>query len=243
MILTLDVGNTNIHFGLYKNNRLTKTGKISLLKSLAEKKFLKDVPGQCSIEGVAIASVVPSLNPKFARYFKKEMRIDPLFVTPKLKMPVKIAYPSIGADRIANINAGFLRYHCNLLIFSFGTAVTGDVVSKNGLHSGGVILPGLETQLWSLHQRTALIKQIALKPPTRYIGRNTSECVQSGIFNGMIFCIQGFIKKIATDRRNRYRVIATGGWGGKMAQFISEIDTYDQDLTLYGILKLYKYNE
>jgi len=241
MILILDIGNTNIHMGLYHNETMVRVDKWAT-KNGFDKKFFRDLLCNKDIEGVGIASVIPALNQRLNNYLEKNFGIKPLFVCSTLKMPVKIGYKNLGADRIANIVAGFIRYHQDLMVFAFGTAITGDVVSKNGIHLGGLILPGLETQLWSLNQRTALIKNNPIEVPAKLFGKNTNECVQSGIVNGTKFSIQGLIREIKKRTKKNYKIIATGGGGKKMAHLIPEINKYDRDLTLYGILRLYYYN-
>ncbi|MEO0184446.1 MAG: type III pantothenate kinase [candidate division WOR-3 bacterium] len=241
MILTLDVGNTNIHIGVYQNERLIKA-ELMETKKYFDRNLLRRLFNQYNIEGVGIASVVPTLNQRLRECIEKVYDIKPIFISSGLKLPVKIAYKQLGADRIANVCAGFFRYHTDLIIFSFGTAVTGDVISKKGVHLGGIIMPGIKTQIWSLSKKTVLVKHTSLSAKINYLGKNTRECVQSGVFYGIVFSIQGFIKKVEKDIRTKYQIIATGGWGRKMAKAIPRINKYDQDLTLYGILKLYHYN-
>lgn len=240
MILVLDIGNTNIHTGIYKSDRLIKTENWITSNGI-EKRILK-ILSRKKIEGIGIASVVPELNQKLKIFFEKKFRIKPLFISAKIKMPVEIAYKDLGADRIANIVGAYVRYSCNFMVFSFGTAITGDAVLKSGVHLGGLIMPGMETQLWSLNEKTALIKNITLTVPKNLLGRNTNDCVRSGIFNGTRLAIQEFIREVCRTSKNDFKIIATGGWGKKMFHYIPQIDRYDRDLTLYGILKLYYYN-
>ncbi len=241
MILTIDIGNTNIHIGLYYQEKMVMNKKYARKYGI-DKKFFQNLYRTKNIEGVGIASVVPILGNKLTSYFKKSFGIEPIVVCSTLKMPVKIAYKNLGADRIANIVGGFTRYHRNLIILSFGTAITCDVILKNAIHLGGIILPGLKTQLWSLKQRTALLKNIHLEQPTSILGKNTNECIRSGIINGIKFGIQGFIQKIKRTTGKHYKIIATGGDVKKISGLIPEIDTYDHDLIHYGILNLYYYN-
>lgn len=241
MILTIDIGNTNIHIGLYHQEKMFLNKKYATKYGI-DKKFFRKLCRTKNIEGIGIASVVPTLGNKLIRYFKKDFGIEPLVICSALKMPVKIAYKNLGADRIANIVGGFSRYHRNLIILSLGTAITCDVILKNAIHLGGIILPGLETQLWSLKQRTALLKNIQLEPPSSLLGKNTNECIRSGIINGTKFGIQGFIQKIKKTTGKHYKIIATGGDAKKFSGVIPEIDIYDQDLIHYGILNLYYYN-
>ncbi len=240
MILILDIGNTNIHIGYYKNEKLIQTQ--TLPKAGMNKKLLKGLLYKKSIEGVGVASVVPSLDQKIYRFFSRDFSINVFFINAKIKMPVKIAYNNLGADRIANINGAYIRYKGDLIIFSFGTAVTGDVILKNGIHRGGLIIPGLQTQMWSLKQKTALIKNVHLKKSTPLLGKNTNDCVQTGIINGIKFSIEGFIAKIKKVYKRDFLVIATGGWAKRLCFLVPEIDKCDHHLTLYGIYQLYKQN-
>lgn len=242
MILTIDIGNTNIHIGLHHQEKMFLNNKYATKYGI-DKRFFSNLCRTKNIEGIGIASVVPTLGKKMTRYFKKDFGIKPLVVCSALKMPVKIAYKNLGADRIANIVGGFIRYHSNLIILSFGTAITCDVILKDATHLGGIILPGLETQLWSLKQRTALLKNIQLESSNSILlGKNTNECIRSGIINGTKFGIQGFIQRIKKTTGKHYKIIATGGDAKKLSGIIPEIDIYDQDLIHYGILNLYYYN-
>jgi len=240
MILIFDIGNTNIHIGYYENGRLIQKQNLPTAEGM-DKKLLKELLYKKSIEGVGVASVVPSLEQKLYR-FCKDHSINTFFVSTRIKMPVKIAYNNLGADRIANINGAYIRYRDDLIIFSFGTAVTGDVILKSGIHRGGLIIPGVQTQLWSLKQKTALIKGIRLKKLIPLLGKNTNDCVLAGIINGIKFSIEGFIAKIKKVYKRDFLVIATGGWAKRLCPLVSGIDRCDLHLTLYGIYQLYKQN-
>ncbi|MCX7994229.1 MAG: type III pantothenate kinase [candidate division WOR-3 bacterium] len=241
MILTFDIGNTNIHIGFYQDDQLIGTKKWCLRNGL-NKKVLNGLCGRKRVEGAAIASVVPELSHILGKYLKEKFALKPFFVNATVKMPVKIAYNTLGADRIANINGGYLRYGGDLIIFSFGTAITGDVVSKEGFHLGGIILPGPETQLWSLNQRTALVKNVSLNGPIKLLGKSTVECVRTGILNSTKFSIERFVKEIKKNYKRDYRIIITGGWAKRFSKLITGIDWFDEYLTIYGIYELYKKN-
>ncbi len=241
MILIFDIGNTNIHIGYYRDDKLIQTKKWRTANGL-NNKLLKNLIFKKSIEGVGVASVVPLLNQKLSGFFLNNYFIKPFLVSAKIKMPVKIAYKNLGADRIANINGAYIRYKCDLIIFSFGTAITGDVVLKNGVHKGGLIMPGVETQLWSLKKKTALIKNVHLEKCLSLLGKSTNGCVQSGIINGIKFSVEGFISRIKKLYKRNFQVIATGGWASRLCQIISGIDNCDNYLTIYGIHQLYKQN-
>lgn len=241
MILTIDIGNTNIHIGFYHNEKMVVYKKWATENGIDKKNFRALLDNK-NIEGIGIASVVPVLSSQLILYLEKNLGMKPVVVCPTIKIPVKIAYRNLGADRIANVVGGFMRYRNNLIIISFGTAITCDVVTKEAIHLGGVIIPGIKTQLWGLKQRTALLKNVQLKPPIKILGKNTNECICSGIINGTRFSIQGFIREIKKIIGSNYKIIATGGGGKKIIDYLSEIDSFDEDLTHYGILKLYYNN-
>lgn len=241
MILTFDIGNTNIHVGYYKNEKLIQTRNWRTENGF-NNKMLKYLTDNKPIEGVSIASVVPSLNQKLYRFFLNKYHIKVFFVNAKIKMPVKIAYDNIGSDRVANINGAYIRYKSDLIIFSFGTAVTGDVVLKHGMHMGGLIIPGIDTQIWSLKQKTALLKNIHLQKSPPLLGKSTNSCIQTGIINGIKFSVEGFITEIKKIYKRDFKVIATGGWAKRFCSLISEIDRCDNDLTFFGIYQLYRQN-
>ncbi len=241
MILALDIGNTNIHAGLYQNERLTEL-IILPTKNAVKSKFLTPIFRNRNIEGVGIASVVPILDQRIIGYINNHYGVKTILVNSSLKMPVRMAYKNLGADRIANIVAGFYRYQHDIIIFAFGTATVYDVVLKTGIHLGGAIFPGIDTQLRSLNEQTAQIKTFTLKTSSRLLGKNTDECIQTGIFNSTKFAVQGFIRATMRLRKHKYKTIATGGWGKIMSRLVPEISRYDSDLTLYGILKLFCYN-
>ncbi|MEO0095101.1 MAG: type III pantothenate kinase [candidate division WOR-3 bacterium] len=241
MILVFDIGNSNIHIGLYDKGKLRKI-KICPRKDGLPENFLKKSFIKKNIKGAGIASVVPEMNYELSRFLKKNFAINPFFVNYKIRMPVIIAYKNLGADRIANINGAYIRYKSDLIVFSIGTAITGDVVSKTGIHYGGLIMPGFETQLWSLRQKTALIKKVALGNSAPLLGKNTNECVLSGIINGIKFSVEGFIAKTRRIYKKDFLIIATGGNADKFCQLMPGIDKCDTDLTIYGIYQLYRQN-
>ncbi|MEO0136520.1 MAG: type III pantothenate kinase [candidate division WOR-3 bacterium] len=241
MICTFDIGNTNVHIGLYQNGCLVYTQRWRTQQGF-ERKIIGRLLAKREIEGVAIASVVPNVSKMLTQYLRSRFGIKPFFINARIKMPVKIAYGNLGPDRIAAINGGYLRYHDNIIIFSLGTAITGDVVTEEGIHCGGIILPGPDTQLWSLTQKTALISKISLNGRFNLLGKNTTGCVRSGILNSTKFTIERFIEEIKNNYKKQYRTIITGGWAPRFAHLITGIDRVDEDLILYGIFQLYQKN-
>lgn len=251
MVVAIDLGNTYIHIGLYRGENLTGFAKMphagKINKITIEKFFAKLGLWENSkiIEGAAIASVVPVLTSKLTEYFKEKFIVSPIIVSSAVDCRLKFGYykpKTLGPDRIANAVGGLARYKSNLIIIDFGTATTFDVVLKDNNYLGGMIIPGIETGLWALTEKTALLSKMPFKKPSRVIGRSTKECLQSGIFNGTVVMVQGLIHKIKKEIKKKFLCIATGGWGNVMASQIPEIDHFDPDLCLFGVLKIYYYN-
>lgn len=142
----------------------------------------------------------------------------------------------------SDLSVVLARYKRNLIIVDFGTATTLDIILKNGNYLGGIIFPGIETLMDVLISRTVLLKEVSIKKPAHIIGTSTEECIQSGIFNGTVAMISGFIREIRKEYRKKFLCVATGGWGKIVSSQIKEIKHFDPDLCLFGILKIYYYN-
>lgn len=244
MVGVIDIGNTNIHFGLYEDEALIKKLEISVTEKSVEDRIEKIFDAK-KLEGVAIASVVPHFIPRFKNYFKKKLNIIPLIVSPKVNCHLTFKYynpETLGADRIANVVGGLARYKGNLIVIDFGTATTLDVVLKDGTYRGGMIMPGVGISLEVLSERTALLSKVQLEKPKDIIGKSTEECIQSGVFHGTIAMVNGLIRQIKKADGKNFLCISTGGWGNVMSSHIEEIKEFDPDLSLFGILKIYYYN-
>ncbi len=242
-MIALDIGNTNTRFGLYRKGRFERIIRIPTRDGLKRKLLMEII--EKDPQGVAIASVVPELNSEYLKFFQKNFHIKPLVISGMIKSPVKFYYKNIknlGADRIANVTGGYLRFRRDLIIISFGTATVCDVVLKDGNYLGGMIAPGVETSLRALTSWTGLLKDVQLKITRKVLGLSTGECISSGILNGTKFMIQGFINAIKKETKRDFFCLATGGLGLLMKRQIPEISRYVSDLTLYGIVKLYYYN-
>jgi len=197
------------------------------------------------IEGAAIASVVPSLNDTFKNIFETTIHRKPLFIHNRLKMNIKLAtdHPSeVGADRIVNACAAYSLFAKKSIVIDFGTATTFDCVSDRGEYIGGAICPGPKLAAKSLADHTAKLPYVGLKAPRQAIGKNTVECIQSGLFFGYIGLIREINKRIQAEMGKGVVVIATGGDSNLMAPFLPEIDKIVPDLTLKGIKIVWEQN-
>lgn len=254
MLLTIDIGNTSIHFGLFNKNRLkgewritTAPHKTSDEYGMTIKEFLRigrlDVR---SIKGVALCSVVPILTAAFCEAAEKYFHCKPLVVNSKTKTGLKILYDpprDVGADRIANAVAVQERYDESVIIVDFGTATTFDVVSKRGEYVGGIITPGVMISVESLFARAAKLPVVELSRPKHIIGRDTVSSIQSGVIYGYASMVDGIVQRIHRELGQRIRVIATGGIADTISRHCKTIEEMRPFLTLEGLNILYRMNK
>jgi type III pantothenate kinase len=244
MITVIDIGNTNIHVGLYAKQKLRKKLVYPTRKGVREPAFIETVRGNVPT-AVAIASVVPRMTKRFASFFKKHFGMSVFRVSSRVETHLSYDYykpQTLGADRIANVVGGLAHYRRNLIIIDFGTAITLDVVLRDSHYLGGLICPGTRTMAEALSRHTALLRKVVVDAPPRLIGRSTEECIQSGIFTGTAAMVQGLIERVKGTCRRRFYCIATGGGGVLISRHIPGIDTYDPHLCLFGTLMTYRYN-
>src|SRR3989339_1216274 len=232
MILTVDVGNTNIVYGLYKGPSL-----VSSWRTATSPYIFPKIMG--NISKVIIASVVPAIDRKLAKDVKKHFHLVPRFITAadipliKVKLSDKKA---IGADRVVNALAAYTLYNKPALIIDFGTATTFDYVSAKGEYLGGAIAPGITLARDTLHQRTAKLPSVPIAPPKRVVGRSTTEALQSGLVFGYVAMVEGMVWRIKKEMKAaKATVIATGGLAKLICKYTPVVDIIDSDLTLKGL--------
>ena len=156
---------------------------------------------------------------------------------------MRIEKPSeAGADRLVNAIGGFMSYGGPLIIIDSGTATTFDVVGADGAFEGGVIAPGVNLSMQALHTAAAKLPRVAIQRPDRIIGKDTVEAMQAGVFWGYIGLIEGLISRIKQDYGHPMKVIATGGIVSLFEGATDAIDVFDGDLTIRGMLEIYRRN-
>ena len=232
--LVFDLGNTTCHFGLFEGGRLVKDWRIETKKIFSLKKLV--LPAASLAIG---CSVVPSLDKKL----KKIIRPAPIFVNHKNIPQIKIAtdHPAeVGTDRIINALAVYKKYKKDTIIIDLGTAITIDIVSRRGEYLGGIIFPGFNLCRAALAQGTAKLPLVELKKPKNLIGKNTADCIRSGIYYGITLMINSLVKKIKNIYKKDFLVVATGGNLELLAPEISYINVKNKFLTLEGLLEVIK---
>ncbi|SJZ36174.1 type III pantothenate kinase [Anaerorhabdus furcosa] len=255
MLLTIDVGNTNITMGIFDEDTLvgnfrltTKTPRTSdeygiCLSTLLAKYNIDSE----QIEDVIISSVVPkvmySLNSCIIKYLNR----TPIIIGPGVKTGIQVNSDNpreVGADRIVNVAAAYHTYHQPCLIIDFGTATTFDYVSEKGVFEYTVISPGIEISAQALWNQTAKLPEIEIKKPNQILSKNTINGMQSGIVFGYIGQVEYIVKQMLKELgRKDVKVIATGGLGKIIYSETDLIDDFIPDLAFRGMKIIYERNK
>ena len=254
MLLAVDVGNTHTVLGLYDGPRLAHDFRVESSKGRTADELLVllltllDVSKveRTAVEHTIIASVVPSLTDVVALAARRGFGHEAMIVGPGIKTGMPILYENpreVGADRIANAVAAFVRVGSAVCVVDFGTGPNFDCVSKRGEFLGGVIAPGMQISAEALFSRAARLARIPIQKPPRAIGRNTAHSVQSGIVFGYVGLVDGLVDRIRAEIGDPCRVLATGGLAPLVAPESRTIEEVVPNLTLEGLRILYERNK
>nr|WP_297937791.1 type III pantothenate kinase [uncultured Lachnoclostridium sp.] len=254
MILTVDIGNTNITIGMFEGDKVVGTFRMTtnILRTSDEYGiFIKDAiiakgfDGE--VEGVIISSVVPNIMYSFENGIIKYFNKKPIIVGVGTKTGIRIEArnPSeVGADRIVDAVAAYDLYGGPVLVIDYGTATTFDVVSKDGAFVAAITCPGIKLAANALWSGTARLPEIEIKKPESILAKDTITSMQAGLVYGYIGQTEYIINKVKEELGvDELRVVATGGLGRIIADETDLIDKYDQGLTLYGLKLIYDKNK
>ena len=253
MILTIDMGNTNIVIGgidekqTYFEERITTIHSRTSTEYALLIKDILDLHGidKSQIEGSIVSSVVPPLNAPIQSALKKILGKRPLMVGSGMKTGLNIIMDNpktVGSDQIVDAVAALKEYPCPIIVIDMGTATTMSVIDKNGNYIGGVILPGLNVSLDYLSRNAAQLPFISLEIPVKVIGKNTIDCMRSGILYGNAAQMDGIIDRMEEELGETASVVATGGLSRFVTPLCRHNIHYDQALLLKGLLALYRKN-
>jgi type III pantothenate kinase len=256
MLLALDIGNTNVTTGLFRNGALTATRRAATharasadeLEHLLDALLSLDDVSFADVSAIACCSVVPALTAALEAVAERRER--PLVIAAAGTVPIAIRVDraaDVGADRLVNALAAARIHGTPAVVADFGTATTFDCVAADGAFVGGAIAPGLELGLEALAARTAKLPRVELRAPDRAIGRDTMSAIQSGailgyqaLADGLIGRIRNELAEAAAIQPEAVRVILTGGLSGApWARALSGVDAIDPDLTLKGLAILH----
>ncbi len=247
MLLAVDLGNTNVVFGLFRGRKLIREWRCST------KKFR--IPQiRAKVGAVVVASVVPRLNRKFKSRMRKQFGCPSFWVTagniPGLAVRLK-KKREIGADRVVDALAAFTLYKGPLVVVDFGTATTFDAVSAAGEYLGGAIAPGVILARDALYEQAAKLPRVRISAPRSVIGKNTVSAMQSGLVYGYVAMVEGMVSRMKSqiqisksqtnpkskfpNPKQKIKVIATGGLSELICKHTRVVDKIDTRLTLKGL--------
>jgi type III pantothenate kinase len=253
MLFTIDIGNTNITFGIYIDQELTYHWRIKtdlgrmadeygiIILGLMRHEGLKFK----HITGVSMASVVPLLTPVFVEMVQHYIKQDPLVVEAGVRTGVKIKYDSprdVGADRIVDAAATYSLYGGPACIIDFGTGTTFNAISNTGEYLGGAIAPGIGIAAEALASRTSKLPQVDLVRPPRAIGSNTVHAIQSGLIFGYVGLVEGMVARFRKELGDDMKVIGTGGLVETIARETDVIQIVNPWLTMEGLRIIWELN-
>jgi type III pantothenate kinase len=253
MLLTIDVGNTNLTIGLYEEdallwhwrlatdpNRMPDEYGLQLLGLLQHAQ-----QGAEALDGVILASVVPPLTGRIVLACEQYLKQPPLLVDAGIKTGIRIRYEdpkSVGADRVCDAVAVMHTYGGPACIIDFGTATTFNALTKEGDYLGGAITAGVNLAAEALFSRAAKLPRIDLQRPPNVIGRNTTHAMQSGLLFGYVSMVEGMVSRFRAELGADMKVIATGGLAEGIARETGVIKHIDPWLTLNGLRLLWQMN-
>lgn len=253
MLLTIDIGNTNITIGLYNGEELGPRWRLATVHERMPDEYGLQLLGLLShvgrkpsdLTGICLASVVPPLTGKIIQACRQYLELDPLEVDAGVKTGVRIRYENpraVGADRVVDAAAVQVLYGGPACVVDFGTATTFDAISSEGDYLGGAISPGIHIAAEALFRYTAKLPRVDLKRPPAAIGRNTVHAMQSGLLFGYTSLVEGMVARFRKELGPEMKVIGTGGLAEIIARETDVIEIIAPWLTLDGLRIIWELN-
>jgi type III pantothenate kinase len=254
VLLVVDVGNTQTHFGLFREEELVEhwrfaTVRVSTADELgAALRNLLDLRGYgfADVERSIVSSTVPQLEPEWTAMATRYLGHEMVVVGPGLRTGLAIRYDNpreVGADRLVNAVALRERFGGPAICVDFGTATTFDVLSEQGDYVGGSLMTGIEISLDALSERGARLPKVELAPPRTALAKNTIDAIRSGVVFGYAGAVDAILRRLYEELGARAPVVATGGLASLVVPFTEEIEEVDDLLTLTGLRLLYERNQ
>jgi type III pantothenate kinase len=253
MLLAVDVGNTQTHFGTFCEGRLTEHWRFATVRQSTSDQLgaalrnlleLRQV-SMGEIDASIVSSTVPVLGPEWCAMAERYLGHEMLAVGPGVKtgMPIRYDNPrEIGPDRLVNAVAAHERLGGPCVVVDFGTAITYDPVSAEGEYLGGIISPGVEISLEALTERAAALPRVDVTAPRALIGKTTIDAIRSGIVYGTAGQVDAIVGRLRAEMGPQTKTIATGGLAHAIVPYTTTIEAVDDLLTLTGLRLIYERN-
>ena len=253
MLLVVDVGNTQTHFGTWRDGELIEHWRFATVRESTADELGAALRSLLELRGVTLAdldasivsSTVPQLGLEWTTMANRYLSHEMLVVGPGIRTGMAIRYDNpreIGADRLVNAVAAFEKVNGPVVVVDFGTAITYDPVSAEGEYLGGIITPGVEISMEALTNRAAALPKIDIVPPRSLIGKSTVDAIRSGIVYGFAGQVDSIVRRLRAEMGEETETIATGGLAGHIVPFTETIDEVDDLLTLTGLKLLHERN-
>ena len=258
MLLAIDIGNTNIVLGVFRDTEIAHSWRLPTLRERTADELGILIIGLCNhrqitprdISGIVISSVVPPLTGTMIAMSQDYFGRTPLNVEPSTNAGMPILYENpreVGADRVVNGIAAYEQFGRRearpVIVVDFGTATTFDAISAKGEYLGGVICPGPQISADALFQRAARLPRIDVQKPDRVIGRTTVGSMQAGLFWGYVDMVNGLVRRMREELGSNAAVVATGGLASSVAPETNVVEHIDPDLTLRGLRIVWQRNQ
>ena len=254
MLLAIDIGNTNITLGLYREAEMVHAWRLATTHDRMPDEYGLQLLGllehagctQEDLGAAALASVVPPLTGRMLEACRHYLKLDPLVVDAGVKTGLKIRYEdpkfALGADRVVDAVAVLQLYGGPACVVDFGTATTFDAISGDGEYLGGAIAPGIGIAADALYLRAAKLPRVEIGRPPNVVGRNTVHAMQSGLLFGYVSLVEGMVVRFRQELGKAMKVIGTGGLAGLIAQETDAIEILAPWLTLDGLRMVWEMN-
>ncbi len=253
MLLAVDVGNTQTHFGTWEGAELVEHWRFATRRESTTDELGARLSTLLALRGLSfdaldasiVSSTVPQLGDEWAGVGSRYLGHEMLVVGPGVRTGMALRYENpreIGADRLVNAVAAYERARGTCVVVDFGTAITYDAISEEGDYLGGIISPGVEISMDALTERAAKLPKVELGPPRSLIGKTTLDAIRSGIVYGYAGQVDGIVGRLRAELGARTRTIATGGLASVVVPFATSIDEVDDLLTLSGLRLIHTRN-
>lgn len=254
MILAIDIGNTNIVVGCIDDKKTYFIERLSTVRTKTELEYAVDLKTvldiyhikKTDIEGCIISSVVPQITNIAKLAAEKILKKEVMVLGPGVKTGLNIMMDNpgqLGADLVANAVAGLNEYPVPFIVIDMGTATTVSVVNDKKQYIGGMIMPGVGVSLDALTARASQLSGISIDAPKYVLGKNTIECMKSGVLYSNAAAIDGIVDRVEEELGEKATVIATGGLAKKIVSHCKKEIILDEDLLLKGLLVIYEKNK